>query len=550
VRIASRRWVKIRDVVEPNSTRRSGRHAPVALVAGAVLLAPLAGWADLRVGMSTPAVAGDVLVGLALAASGAIGKPPRQGVWVALIGVAWLLGSIASALPTLSRGALFIALAAFPSGRLRAGSSWWVYGAAVVVALPACPQLVAAAAFAILAWQVASRQPRISTAPAVSAVAAAVSLTQVAGALASTLDVPDLVLVARWGYVAVLTAVAVGFPWSAGEAARGVADSVSAQPMSTLGTLGETARRLSKLLGIALGDRALRVVPIEPVDGTGAPDGPDPQPGNSPAQAGRQGRGEPLVVTDRGVTVARVTAGPGLLDDPATAATVADSVRLIIRNAELVAHERARLADLEASRVRMVDAADRERAALGTRLRSEVTEPIEDVLASLSTAAAHDPATSETIELVVDELRTAVRESDALISGLPPTPLGDGSLGKVLADMAHRSPIPVDLQVGSDAIGDAAAEVAIHAAVAESLTNILKHSGATSCACSVRRADGDLVAVIRDEGSGGADESGRGLQGLADRLAARGGRLQVISPPGGGTTVEARVPARAQSILS
>ena len=535
----------------PNRSRLGAQHAPAALAAVAALLAPLAGWADVRAGMSAPAVAGDVLLGLALAASGVIGKPPRQGVWVALIGVAWLLGSISAAVPTMSRGALFIALAAFPSGRFRAGVRWWSFGTAAIVALPACPQLVAAAAFAILAWQILWRQPRISPAPAVSGVAVVMCLTQVAGGLASTLDAPDLLVVARWGYVAVLTAVAVGFPWAAGEAARSVADSVSAQPVSTSGTLGDTARRLSELLGVALGDRTLQVVPINARDGTGAADQSGPQPGSEPAgRAARPGRDEPLIVTDRGVVVATVTAGPGLLDDPATAASVAESVRLIIRNAELVASERARLADLEASRIRMVDAADRERAALGSQLRSEVTEPIEDVVASLSTALSHDPATSETIQLVVDELRTAVREADALLSGLPPTPLGDGLLGRVLSDMVHRSPIPVNLDVASDAIGDAGAEAAIHAVVAECLTNVLKHSGATSCACSVRLVDGDLVAVVRDEGAGGADESGLGLQGLADRLAARGGHLRVVSPPGGGATVEARVPARAQSIFS
>ena len=150
----------------------------------------------------------------------------------------------------------------------------------------------------------------------------------------------------------------------------------------------------------------------------------------------------------------------------------------------------------------------------------------------------------------MDELLTAVREADALLSGLPPTASVMDCSERVLADMVHRSPIPVNLEVASDAIGDAGAEAAIHAVVAECLTNVLKHSGATSCACSVRRDDGDLVAVVRDEGAGGADESGRGLQGLADRLAARGGHLRVVSPPGGGTTVEARVPARAQSILS
>ena len=517
----------------------------------AALLAPLAGWADVRAGMSTPAVAGDVLLGLALAASGVLGKPPRQGVWVSLIGVAWLLGSIAAALPTLSRGALFIALTAFPSGRLRVGVRWWSFGAAAIVALPACPQLVAAAAFAILAFQVVRRHPRISPASAVSGVAVVTSLTQVAGALASTLDAPDLLVVAHWGYLAVLTAVAVGFPWAAGEAASSVANSVAAQPVSTSGTLDDTARRLGELLGVALGDRALRVVATNAGNAPGAREPPGPRPDGEPSgPESRPGHGEPLVVTDRGVVVATVAAGAGSLDDPATAASVAESVRLIIRNAELVASERARLAELAASRIRFIDAADRERAALGSQLRSEVIEPMEQVAAHLAAIPSPDSTTSETTDLVVSELRAAVREADALLSGLPPTALGDGALGTVLDDMVRRSPIPVNLEVASDAIGDAAAEAAIHAVVAECLTNVLKHAGTTSCACSVRIEDGDLVAVFRDHGAGGADASGLGLQGLSDRLAARGGHLRVVSPLGGGTTVEARVPARAQSIFS
>ena len=311
------------NVVAPHSSRRLGRNAPAALAVVAALLAPLAGWADVRAGMSAPAVAGDVLLGLALAASGMIGKPPRQGMWVALIGVAWLLGSISAAAPTMSRGALFLALAAFPTGRFRGGVRWWFFGASAIVALPACPQLVAAAAFALLAWHILSRQPRVSPAPALSGVALAMCLTQVAGALAAALEAPDFLVVARWGYVAVLTAVAVGFPWAAGKAARSVADSISAQPVSTSGTLGDTARQLSELLGVALGDQTLRVMPTDTRDVPGAAHPPRPQPVHEPKRrAEGPGPGEPLVVTDRGIAVATVTVGAGLLDDPATESSV------------------------------------------------------------------------------------------------------------------------------------------------------------------------------------------------------------------------------------
>ena len=88
-----------------------------------------------------------------------------------------------------------------------------------------------------------------------------------------------------------------------------------------------------------------------------------------------------------------------------------------------------------------------------------------------------------------------------------------------------------------------AVEAAAYFVVAESLTNVVKYAAAEHATVWVARHDGYAVVEVRDDGVGGADPaSGTGLRGLADRLAALDGRLEVHSPPGGGTVVRANIP--------
>ena len=82
--------------------------------------------------------------------------------------------------------------------------------------------------------------------------------------------------------------------------------------------------------------------------------------------------------------------------------------------------------------------------------------------------------------------------------------------------------------------------------MAEALTNVAKHSQAEHAEVGVHVADGSLRVHVRDDGVGGAQPQGSGLVGLADRLAALNGRLNVASPPGGGTILEAAIPVAGQ----
>jgi signal transduction histidine kinase len=78
--------------------------------------------------------------------------------------------------------------------------------------------------------------------------------------------------------------------------------------------------------------------------------------------------------------------------------------------------------------------------------------------------------------------------------------------------------------------------------IAEALTNTVKHAGASRSWVQLRDEPGALVVVVGDDGCGGANPSGSGLAGLRARVEALDGRLTVLSPPAGGTIVEAGIP--------
>jgi signal transduction histidine kinase len=151
-----------------------------------------------------------------------------------------------------------------------------------------------------------------------------------------------------------------------------------------------------------------------------------------------------------------------------------------------------------------------------------------------------DEALSQTQE-TLDELR-------ALSRGIAPPVLTDRGLPSALAALAGRCTVPVELAVDTE-LGtptgrlDAAAENTAYFAVAEALTNVAKHSGAANCWVTVAHGPGRLGVQIIDDGEGGAHVAkGHGLSGLADRVWATGGRLTVVSPAGGPTTIGLELP--------
>jgi signal transduction histidine kinase len=112
--------------------------------------------------------------------------------------------------------------------------------------------------------------------------------------------------------------------------------------------------------------------------------------------------------------------------------------------------------------------------------------------------------------------------------------------------LASRMPVPVDVGV-SVARLPRRVEATAYFVVAEALTNVAKYASAQRVEVTARVDEGTLLVAVCDDGLGGAQPGGSGLLELADRLAAVDGRLEVESPPGGGTRLAAAIPLRAET---
>ena len=143
------------------------------------------------------------------------------------------------------------------------------------------------------------------------------------------------------------------------------------------------------------------------------------------------------------------------------------------------------------------------------------------------------------------ELTAGLAELRELARGIHPAVLTERGLDPALQSLAARAPLPVSVSASVEGRYAPAVEAAVYFVVMEALTNVAKYASASAAEVTVEQVDGHVVIDVQDDGVGGADPaSGTGLAGLADRVAALGGRLVVESPPGGGTVVRAEVPAR------
>ena len=142
-----------------------------------------------------------------------------------------------------------------------------------------------------------------------------------------------------------------------------------------------------------------------------------------------------------------------------------------------------------------------------------------------------------------DESKVAMRELRDLVRGIHPSVLSDRGLDAALSGLAERASVPVEIRGNLADRLPPAVETAAYYVVAETLTNIGRHSGAASAHVELRRNGDELVLSIGDDGHGGARRvPGSGLEGLAQRVEALDGKLEVDSPEGGPTTIIARLP--------
>jgi signal transduction histidine kinase len=215
---------------------------------------------------------------------------------------------------------------------------------------------------------------------------------------------------------------------------------------------------------------------------------------------------------------------------------------LVVRRSSL----EERIDVLETTRAGAVDAAETELRRIERDLHDGAQARLVALGMSLGMAEqrlADDPAAAQAL---LAEARAgaeeALRELRDLARGIHPPVLTDRGLEAALAAVAARSPLPVDLDVELPQRPPAAQETAAYFVAAEALANATKHAGASRVAVTIGRDNGALVVRVEDDGRGGADAGGSGLRGLAQRVAALDGRVEVTSPPGGPTVVEAVMP--------
>jgi PAS domain S-box-containing protein len=208
--------------------------------------------------------------------------------------------------------------------------------------------------------------------------------------------------------------------------------------------------------------------------------------------------------------------------------------------------EAARVAELQASRVRIIAAADDARRRLARDLHDGAQQRLLCALLRLSLVEQRLRTDDAVISLVREaraELDAGLADLRELARGIHPAVLTDHGLSAAVRALADRCGLPVELHDGLSQRLDPAVEAALYYTVAEALTNVVRYADASSATVSLRRADGWAVAEIADDGCGGADQRrGSGLRGLTDRLGALQGRIELESPPGRGTRLRARVP--------
>jgi signal transduction histidine kinase len=309
--------------------------------------------------------------------------------------------------------------------------------------------------------------------------------------------------------------------------------------MAELGDMPERAD-LRDALARALGDPALELAFWMPelsryVDAAGSPAGlpREDDPRRTVTEIHHHGRLVAAIVHDRA-------------QDAETVRAAGAATALTLENRRLDAELRARLVELRASRARLVEAADGERRRIERDLHDGAQSRLVALalhlrLARMSVADGSD--TAALLDGSIDELGQSLKELRDLARGIHPAVLSERGLEPAVGAAGARMPGPLD--PGGHPTGrlPAAVETAAYFVVSEALTNVSKYAHAQQATVRVERVDGQLVVEISDDGVGGADAGdGSGLRGLADRVAALSGTLEVVSPPGRGTRLRARLP--------
>jgi signal transduction histidine kinase len=318
------------------------------------------------------------------------------------------------------------------------------------------------------------------------------------------------------------------------------ADAIS----SVVARLGGSGGRgaLRNALAEALGDPTLELAYWVPdqgtyVDAEGRPSQVDPTPEGKVA----------TTIDHDGRRVAAIVHDADLAEESGLVQAVGAATALTLENERLDAELLAKVAELRASRSRLVRAGYEERRRLERDLHDGAQQRLMALGINLRLARdriARDPdEAAELVDASLQELNEASGELRELARGIHPAVLNDRGLEAALKGLAGRAPVPVELVETPDDRLPSSVESAVYFVVAEALTNVARYSEARAAKVSVVRRNGEVEVRVSDNGVGGADpDQGSGLRGLSDRVAALDGSLDLTSVAGEGTTVWARIP--------
>jgi signal transduction histidine kinase len=519
----------------------------------------------------------------------------RVGVLMVATGFAWLVSqsgfsdlplvfTLANILGTIYFAVALHLLLAFPSGTLQSQAERWIVGTAYVLAAVCvvplwlfadpqsldceeCPDnvllihdsetavtvtstvlnvvglvLVGAMLFVLVGrWRRATPPQRRFLVPVYSAsVALAVLLIVTVGLQAGGLE-DNTATDAIW-IAAMVPLALVPYLFVATLIRTRVIQSAAVSEL--IARLSETPRpgELRDALARALGDRSIELAYWLPederfVDAAGHPvELPEPSSGRAVTK-----------VRHDGGYVAALVHDPVLDEQRGHVDAVCSAASLALENERLDAELRAKVEELRASRERMLSIGLEERRRLERDLHDGAQQRLVSTALNLRLARERlrdEPESAEgLLSSAGNELDAALEELRELARGIHPAVLSHRGLAPALEALAHRAPLPVELNALPSERLPEAVELAAYFVVSEALTNVAKYAYASYARVSIEQENGRVVIAVEDDGVGGADPArGTGLRGLADRLGILEGRLEVDSEVGRGTTVTARIP--------
>lgn len=488
----------------------------------------------------------DLLVGAVVIGAGlASMRFGRIARLMLLVGATWLVGSVLTTAVFLHRGPLVHLHLTYPTGHSRRRYVAVVIGAAYVLGVVeafvpvaaltlALALLVAAAAIDVFVRTTGparkAGRPALWAALGFSAVLVTSALNRL---LAWDVDVPVLL-----AYDAVVAGAAVvlaaDLRW--GRWTESTLSDLVADLGRTSDTSGLTGR-----LQRALGDPGLTVGYW--ISGRAAYVDDRGEPIELPAEDGSRAATR---IDDEGRPVAVLVHDHTLLEDPRLVSGVATAARLAMTNAQMLADIRSRVGDLIESRQRIVEAAADERARIADELAGGAQRRLARVADLLDHVATGGLSNDRNLTSVRAEIVRAQEDLTTFVQGVRPAALVEGGLDAAVRDMAGHFPFRLEVRVDTGRLSDEL-EGALLFFCSEGVTNVAKHARATRCRVTITSEPELIVAVVDDDGVGGADPSGSGLLGLTDRIESMGGRLVVTSPRDGGTRLEARIPQPGQA---